>query len=307
MSTFTVSKNLEQVPRGGDLGTWDTPTNNNWAVVDAALGGSVTIGLNNSNVVLSSPQYQASTIIFNSTLTASVSITFPTSFTGPYIIQNLCTGVGSFTITLTNGSGNQVVGCPPGTSFSIINDGINIKFHNFGLIGSYWDYAGSSLPNWISACTIAPYLICDGTVFNTGLYPVLLAVTGNNSLPDARGRFRATLNQGTGRLTTAGGGLDGNTYIVGGGAQSKILATTNLPPYTPAGTVAASATVDGNPAIGGSVANSGSGSGNAFPGAPVDVIAVAATFTGVAQGGVSVPFATVPPAYVGGLTLIRAG
>src|SRR5258708_6198785 len=115
MSTFTVAKNLERVANGADVGTWDAPTNSNWSIVDACLGQSVTVGLNNSNVVLSSPQYQCAQIIFNSTLTGSVLITFPSTFTGPYIIQNLCTGTSAFTVTLqTTVAGGQVVGCPPG-------------------------------------------------------------------------------------------------------------------------------------------------------------------------------------------------
>jgi microcystin-dependent protein len=297
MSTFTVSKNLEQVPRGGDLGTWDTPENSNWAIVDAALGQIVTIGLNNSNVVLSSPQYQCAEIIFNSTLTGSVTITFPSTFTGPYIIQNLCTGTSAFTITLqTTVAGGQVVACPPGDSFNAINDGTNLKYHNFGRIGSYWDYAGSSVPNWISACTVTPYLNCDGTTFSAATFPVLAGILGSTTLPDSKGRTRFALDQGAGRISSVATGFSGSSVGSGGGTQTTTLVTANLPPYTPSGvnTTANSIWFQAggvNVGAGGNFSLSAGG---------------AVTFTGNAQGGTSTPFTNLDPSYIGGLTMIRS-
>src|SRR5215472_5556264 len=172
-STFTANVQIEEPARGDDVGTWDIPVNNNSTLLDLILGGTATIGLNNANVTLSAAQFQCQTITFNSTLTASVSITFPTSFKKPYTIQNLCTGSSAFTITLgTTASGGQVIACPPGQPFDALNDGTNIKFKNFGPhIGGYWDYAGSSLPNWNAACTVPPYLNCDGTSVSSATYP----------------------------------------------------------------------------------------------------------------------------------------
>lgn len=219
MSTFTSAKNLELVARAADVGTWDTPTNSNWSVVDAVLGQNAVIPLNNSNVALSANQAQCGQITFNSTLTGSVIITFPTSYTGPYIIQNLCTGTSAFTITLQTSAGGQVVGCPQGDSFNVINDGTNLKFHNIGRVGTYWDYAGSSVPNWVSACTAPPWINCDGTTFSGTTYPALATILGGTTLPDLRGVSRATLNQGTSRITTANSGIDGNTRFSIGGSE----------------------------------------------------------------------------------------
>src|SRR6266478_6484864 len=164
-STFTPNVNFEEPARGDDVGTWDTPVNNNMTIADLIVGGIATIGLNNANVVLSAAQFRSAGITFNSTLTGSVTITFPTSFTKAYKVRNLCTGSSAFTITLaTTAAGGQVIGCPPGQPFECVNDGANIYFHNFGPpIGGYWDYAGSSNPAWNSVCTIAPYLNCDGS------------------------------------------------------------------------------------------------------------------------------------------------
>jgi hypothetical protein len=309
-STFTTAKNLEKVPRGGDLGTWDTPENSNWDVVDACLGQSVTIGLNNANVTLSSPQYQASTIIFNSTLTGSVNITFPSTFTGPYIIQNLCTGTSAFTVTLlTTIAGGQAIACPPGDSFNAINDGTNIKFHNIGRVGTYWDYAGSSVPNWVSGCTVAPWLNCDGTTFSSATFPQLTVVLGSTTLPDSRGRSRFALNQGTSRIQSSVVGLDGTVLAAGGGSQ---LLQNHTHVSTDAGHQHGIPTVN---AVSNSVAGSASyfmqggigsavGANNFFAnGGNVNTGFASISVSNSTWGGTS---GNVPPAYIGGLTLIRS-
>lgn len=298
MSTFTTTKQLEQVARGADVGVWDTPENSNWGIVDSALGGITTISLNNSNVILSAAQFQSKELTFNSTLTGNVAITFPTSFTGPYTIQNLCTGSSAFTITLNTTSGGQAIGCPLGEIFDIWNDGVNIKFRNFGRVGTYWDYAGSSVPSWVSACTVAPYLNCNGASFSSSTYPALTIIFGGTVLPDARGSVRATLNQGTGRLTLGGGGVNGDQLFAGGGNEFMQSHThgINDPTHTH-GSVGGGAVVN----AGGSNIGSGAGWGIAtgtVPFAPTGI-----SIIGTGAGGSQ----NVQPSYIGGLTLIRAG
>lgn len=228
MSTFTTALDLELIPRGADTGIWDTPTNSNWSIVDAAIGQIATISLNNSNVVLSAAQFQCRQITFNSTLTGSVTITFPSTFTKDYLIEHACTGSSAFTITLaTTASGGLAICPPPGEAVECFNDGTNLKYRNFGRIGSYMDYAGSSVPNWVSGCTIPPYLNCDGTSVSSNSYPVLFGLIGA-TLPDLRGRAPVYANQGTGRVTSSGG-LDGNTLFAGGGSQTTTLSSLHLP------------------------------------------------------------------------------
>ena len=203
-STFTPNINLEEPARNDDVGTWDTPVNNNMTLLDLVVGGIATIGLNNSPVVLSNAQFRASNITFNSTLTGSVTITFPTSFTKPYTIGNLCTGSSAFVITLqTTATGGQAICCPPQEFVDVFNDGTNIKFRNLGRIGAYWDYAGSSVPAWVTGCTVPPYLNCDGSVIASSIYTLLPSILGSSLLPDTRGRSRFTLDQGAGRISSA--------------------------------------------------------------------------------------------------------
>ncbi|WP_426418469.1 hypothetical protein [Bradyrhizobium genosp. A] len=314
VSTFTPNINLEQPARGDDVGIWDTPVNSNSALTDLVVGGLATVALNNSPVVLSAAQFQANNITFNSTLTSNVTVTFPTSFKKPYTVGNFCTGSSAFTITLQTtaaSAGAQVACCPPGEYVSVFNDGAGIRFFNMGRIGSYMDYAGSSLPSWISGCTIPPYLNCDGSAISSASYPVLFSMLGG-TLPDARGRSRAALNQGTGRMTSASGGLDGNTLLAGGGSDSKTLVTANLPPYTPAGSIVANSVDNvmhnGGPVISIQGAGGGSVLGFGLNNTPTyGPLNVPSAFTGSAQGGTSSAVSVMQPTLVGGLTLIRAG
>jgi hypothetical protein len=305
MSTFTPNLNLEQVTRNADVGTWDTPTNANWTLTDLVVGGIATVSLNNSPVVLNAAQFQARQITFNSTLTGSVVITFPTSFTKAYDIYNACTGSSAFVITLETTASGQVICCPPGEIVEVVNDGVNLNYRNLGRIGSYMDFAGSSVPAWISGCSpVKPYLNGDGTTFSSAVYPVLAGMIGT-TLPDSRGRSRFALNQGQSRITStgsSGAGVDGNTLFASGGdqlAQAHNHAITD-PGHThsfsnnPVITGVHSAT----PAGGGSEANP-AGSQSTTINSAVTNITINSALSGAGQN--------MPPAYVGGLTLIRAG
>ena len=307
-STFTPNIQLNEPARNDDVGTWDTPVNSNTTLIDLVVGGIATIALNNSPVVLSAAQFQAKGITFNSTLTGSVTITFPTSFTKSYEIQNLCTGSSAFVITLETTAGGQVICCPPGETIDCFNDGTNLKFKNLGRVGSYWDYAASSSPIWVTGCTVPPYLNCDGTTFSGTTYPALAIVLGGTTLPDFRGGIAAYLNQGTGRMTTAGAGVDGNTAYARGGGNGVSLATNQIPTLTglaasPNGgnsfVTAAnpeSVTVQGGTGANFRIPDSGS----------LTVNAGSAAVT-VNSGGGSVAVPLPVPATVGGIRLIRAG
>lgn len=303
VSTFTPNLQIEEPARGDQVGTWDTPVNNNMTLFDNVLGNVTTIALNNSNVVLSAAQFQSKTIVFNSTLTASVTITFPTSFVKSYEIYNTCTGTSAFTITLNTTAATRVICAPPGEAIDVVNIAGNITYKNLGHVGSYWDHGGSSVPNWVSGCTVPPYLNCDGTAFSSATYPLLASFLGGTNLPDSRGRFRAMLNQATGRITAtaSNGGVDGNTLLAAGGVTSVTIATSNLPPYTPAGsvTIASINSLGFTLSLGGTVVLVPPVTGGSL-------FASSGTFTGTAQGGASVPMPTVPPTYIGGITMIRS-
>jgi hypothetical protein len=286
--------------RGADVGTWDVPVNSNFNALDAMLGTVTNISPTNLPITLTTAQSQAAIIRLNGTLTGNVAITMSGIYK-KWTIENLLTNSpSSFCVTFVSTTGIQQIGIPPGLT-DVYYDAIatSVRFANLPhAVGSYWDYAGSAVPSWNTACSVPPYLNCDGSAFSSATYPTLCNLfggTGFNTLPDARGRWRATMNQTTGRMTAAGGGIDGNTLFAAGGAQTNTLVTANLPPYTPAGTINQNANTFN--------------AGNVIaPGAFTGPVAQAATitFSGTPQGGTSTPITNLGPGYVGGITMIRA-
>lgn len=311
VSTFTPNIQLEEPARGDDVGTWDTPVNSNMTVTDLVVGGVATIPLNNSPVVLSAAQFRSRALVFSSTLTGSVAITFPSTFIKDYIVFNGCTGSSAFIITLqTTAAGSQVICAPPREGVSIYNDGTNIAYENLGRIGSYMDYAGSSTPAWITACTVPPYLNCDGTVFSSATFPLLSLILGGTTLPNSKGRARFALDQGAGLISTAvfSSSLVGAT----GGAQTVTLGASQIPNISAAVTVASSAggvypvTTAG---IGYQITAVNNAGSIIVPSVSVgqgwySATGMTGNITSSNTGGQS--HINVPPAYLGGLTLIRS-
>lgn len=281
------------------------PVNNNSDILDNALGTNTTINPGSGTTTLSTAQFQSAFLTFGSSLTGNCTIVFPVAQGKGFTIQHRATNSSLYTITLaTTVSGGEAIACPPYEPFDIICDGTNIRFRNFGRIGEFVDYPGSSVPNWITACTIPPYLNCDGTTFSSATYPALASLTGT-TLPDSRGRVRATLNQGQSRITSGAstGGVDGNTLYAAGGSQITTLSSQNVPlvPITDSGH---SHGIPINGQTGGLV-----GGAVTF----YTVTGVAQTLnsttavTGISAGSASpTNFSNIPPAFISGITMIRS-
>lgn len=141
----------------------------------------------------------------------------------------------------------------------------------------------STYPLWRAA------LIADGNKFGTSgpdpLFPNMQCV-----LP-------------VGLDATARGLLTGST-VLGAllGAQTVTLGASNLPPYTPSGTNAASTVTINNQPSGTWVINAGgtqiNGAGSGMQIATLTASAAAQVFTGNAQGGTSTAFGIVQPTIV---------
>lgn len=300
----TPNKFLEQPARGSNVGVWDTPVNNNTGIIDNAFGGVANVSIAAGSVVLSSVQYQCVFINLTGALTGSVNVTFPAvgSF---YTLLNQTTGSSLGTITLkTTAAGSQLICAPPGESCDIFTDGPNVRFRDLGRIGTYWDFAGSSVPAWVSGCTIPPYLACVGGTFSSAVYPVLASMIGT-TLPDTRGRFRLALDAGTNRVSSAASGVAGNTLFGTGGdqnaqahahtASASVTDPTHTHTLSPATTMISGGVIPGG---GGSFTQAGQTVNAAATGITVGVT-VNSNLSGGSQN--------MPPTYVGGITLIRAG
>lgn len=240
----TVNKGLI-IPNTGDLpGTWGSAAlNPDYAAIDGMLGGFATVSLTNANVTLTAPagsiapaggpnQSQNAQIIFTGTLTGNCVITFP--LPGFYIVKNNCT-VGAFYVQATTGAGGgKNIGLPPGRSLHIFSNGTDVEFVNMPDVGSYWDYAGATVPAWITACSVLPWLVCDGSTPLIATYPVLAGIVGQAfggngistfGLPDLRNRVRVAIDTNPGggfsnRVTTAGSGINGQALAAAGGDQA---------------------------------------------------------------------------------------
>jgi hypothetical protein len=302
MADPTTQNTSMSVPiRGSDVGTWDVPVNGNFNILDSMLGGVTTFTPTNAPITMTSAQAQAAIIRLSGTLTGNVAITMA-SINKFWTIDNQLTNApSSFVVTFVSTGGASVIGAPP-ASQDIYYDGTSVFYRTLGRVGEYWDYADTVVPSWVSACTKPPYLNCNGTTFSSATYPVLANMLGGNTLPDSKGRFRATLNQTSSRILSSVGGVDGNTLLAAGSSQSTTLVTANLPPYTPSGTV----TLTGVTNLVQGLLNSLFSPGSVVPGGTLNNVTPTGSFTGNAQGGTSTPFSKIPPAYIGGLTMIRA-
>lgn len=236
------------VPNTGDLvDTWGSAAlNPDFVAIDGMLAGVATIGVTNAPVTLTAPagaitpspgpvQSQNKVLRFTGTLTGDVRVTLP--LPGSYIIENLT--FGAFVLSFQGVTATEVIATEQGSRVEVYNDGANVRFVNLGRVGALEFWGGEqAIPAWVTACTVKPYLLADGVVFNWSDYPYLgrkyLAKFGGNgtttsATPDLRGRVPLAYD-GTGtRITVAGSGIDGQVVGAAGGQQSYLFAQNQLP------------------------------------------------------------------------------
>lgn len=238
------------VPLTGDLvGTWGSAAlNPDFSAIDGYIAGVQIISASNAPITLTSPagftptpsggptQAQNAVIRFTGTLTSSVQVTLP--LPGPIVVENLTTG--NFVLSFRAVGSGQVVAVDQGEIQTVYNDGTNVRFVNLGSrIGHTEIWAGlSAMPAWVSACTVPPYLLCDGSIYNFTTYPYLgkrlgSAFGGNGistfGVPDLRGRM-ALPYDGTGsRITSAGSGINGQVLGASADNQSVTLNASQIP------------------------------------------------------------------------------
>jgi hypothetical protein len=128
--TTTTFKGAYLPAVSGDAGTWGGLLNTTtFPVFDANLGGIVTKSLSSSNVTLSASESQNAILRLTGTLTGNVQVT--TTCQGFTLVQNATSG--SYTVTLTNGTG-AVATIPQGMSAIVHIDATNGAF----VAGSMW-------------------------------------------------------------------------------------------------------------------------------------------------------------------------
>jgi microcystin-dependent protein len=306
------------IPNTGDLpGTWGSNAiSPDLVAIDGLFGGTTVISASNAPIVLTSPagltptpgagptQAQNAILEFTGALTANVQVTLP--LPGYYIINNQTTG--AFVLSFRAIGSGQVIAVDQQDDVHIYNNGTNVRFVNLGRIGETAMWAGqTAIPAWVAACTIPPYVLCDGSVYNFSTYPSLgaklLGQFGGNGIttfgvPDSRGRIELPYDGTGARITSAVSGINGQTIGASGGDQNTQSHT-----HTFAGTASGQTfAVSGNLAVvnfgssgpGGSWINS---LNNAATSAPVGTNS---TFGADASQNVQ-------PSQVTGIMVIRAG
>lgn len=211
---------------------------------------------------------------------------------------------------------------PGNDQLAVVVGGVQVALFNSGglqgttPIGAIIDYGGSSAPTlWV---------LCYGQNISRVTYAALFAIIGTSfgsgdgattfGVPDLRGRTCYGRDDMGGsaasRLTATYFGSAGTTLGNGGGSESRQLITSNLPAYTPAGSVGIS---DPGHFHNGTISRSTS---NIFGGANTMVYpgsadsglvsfvtnssatGITAGFTGSAQGGSSALFAIASPGLI---------
>jgi microcystin-dependent protein len=311
MDPTTANIALAIPNRGADAGTWDVPINGDFNSIDGFLGGVQTLSLSNANVTLTAPPgsitpsagpYQATNAVlrFMGTLTGNVQVTLP--LPGRVLIENLTSG--NFTVSFAAATSGEVIATPQGSRMSIYNDGSNVRFDcGIGEIPGKMDFLGgvSALPAWVSACTVPPFLIADGSVYNFTTFPALGALYG--------GSFGGN---GT-RITTAGCGINGQTLGASGGSQNFTLQRSDLPNVAPTftGVQGVATSINTNIPVNCSTPIGVSGPGGTTPITGTIITNLTSSFTpaGTIQslnGGVSqTSLSNIPPTQVGGIWLIN--
>lgn len=237
------------VPNTSDLpGAWGTSAlNPNFQSIDTLFGGVTTISLSvTTTILLSVPattgiwpggnpsQSMNALIRFTGAQTGSATIQF--SLPGFYIIDNQCTGGFSTRLQPANLTGNSI-GAVNGKKHQVFYDGVHMDYVDMPDPGTAYDLHTNTttLPPWMVACTVSPYLIKDGSTYSTSIYPALSQLLGSTyggngittfGVPDERARARLgvdTVQAASGataaRVTFAVAGFTGSLLGAAGGDQ----------------------------------------------------------------------------------------
>lgn len=231
------------VPNTGDLvSAWGTAAvNPNMLALDGMLGGQLSLALSAaSTVTLTAPpsistasgptQSQNAVIFLSGTLTGNNTILV--AMPGKYTFHNKCLGNNSYYIQIAPSAGTgSTIGLPPGEKSEVFYDGTNCDYVGLGRVGAALDlHNWSTYPPWMSACSTLPYLIKNGSVYSTSVYPILGELLGSTfggngastfGVPDEMSRVRLPIDiAGTNRITNAVCGISGTTMGASGGNQN---------------------------------------------------------------------------------------
>jgi len=207
----------------------------------------------------------------------------------------------------------------------LIQTGNMIFRYDVGVISGYVRLNGLTIGSATSGSTERSNLDCQALFQHLWGVDSALVVSGGRgptatadwtankqiALPDLRGRVFAAMddmgNTDAARLSvqvasTTLGGVNAANVVGSGTDKARIIRTTNLPAYTPTGSVTNGAiTITHNAASNTSTASSDITPGSVlgtYTGATITASQAASVFTGAAQGGTAAAFSIVQPTMV---------
>lgn len=184
VSTYTANKSIEAPGFNDYIDSWQIPVNNDWAIIDLALGGSVSINTTglSGNVTLLLAQYQPLKIVLTGTPTAAINYRVPSGVGGIWVVRNNTSG--GFAVTVASLAGGSAVTIPAATNTLVTCDGTATGM--FLAINTAPAAAGSTTQlqyNLAGVLAGSANFTFDGTTATLAG----LSVTGSTVLGDAAG------------------------------------------------------------------------------------------------------------------------
>lgn len=230
MVTYTDNKKLNKPANGEFPDTWDVPVNQDWDIIDKALGSAVQFTVGASDITLTISDAQNQRIVLTGTPGASRYIIIPfkylsatTAVGGMWIVDNQ-TNADQYVVTEAPGSTGITVAT--GRKALVYSDGTDVKFADETRL-----VAGTGIS--VSGSTVSlstPVSVANG---GTGLATL---TTGNVILGNGTGNPTFVAPGTTGNVLTSNGSSWISSAPTGGGSggiTSITLSSTSGLSFTP--------------------------------------------------------------------------
>lgn len=132
MATYTDNKKLTKPANGEYPDTWDVPINNDWDIIDKALGSTVTYTVAGTDITMTIEEAQNQRILLTGTPGATRNVIIPfrylsatTAVGGMWIVDNQTNATQNI---LTEASGSSGVSVIAGRRALVFSDGTDVKF-----------------------------------------------------------------------------------------------------------------------------------------------------------------------------------
>lgn len=219
VSSFTPNKRIEQPGFNDYPDTWDVPVNNDWALIDLALGGQVTINTNGmlGNIALSPANYKPLRINLTGTPAGALNFGVPSGVGGLWVVRNhTAQAIGFYSL-----AGGGVVNVPSGTNTLATCDG-----SSFGMVVSTNTPPAAAGANLQVQYNAGGILAANGNFYFDGVtaYAAGLYSFGNTILGQTSGHT-VTIN-GLNLYAPNGLAINNPNFYVGGGKVG--IGTTSL-------------------------------------------------------------------------------